>query len=402
MHCRLMLVLALMLAAPVALARDLTGQMAYRERIALPDGAELKVELRNPEGIVAEVTIDTEGRQVPLPFLIVAPDAGEFTLQGAIFVDGRPSWVSAPVAIAAGEADADLGVIPLTRHVAMGFMSRMRCGATVIEAGYLERSVRVRIGDQVLVLPQTVSGSGARFSDGASPETVFWNKGNNATLTLEGKDLPECEPMIDPPLLPVTAKGNEPFWSLSLTETGYVFDLNMGETRREGALPQGVETEDGVRFDAGEGLAFTISRTLCRDTMAGMPYPLTVVVTDKDRVLSGCGGAPVDLLAGAWTVDHVEGAVLPEGSEVSMIFDAGAGRVYGKSACNRYNGGFTLTGEGLSFGPAAGTMMACPQDLMAVEQTFLKSLETVDRFDFAESGALDLYAGGTVVIRARR
>lgn len=402
MRCCLFLAFVLILAAPLAQAQDVIGQMAYRERVALPDGAELKVELRNPEGIVAEVTIATEGRQVPLPFVIVAPGSGSFTLQGAILVAGRPEWVSAPVPIAAGDGDVNLDVVPLTRHVAMGFMTRMRCGATVIEAGYLDDSVRVRVGEQELVLPQTVSGSGARFSDGASPETVFWNKGNNATLTLLGRELPECVPMIDPPLLPMTARGNEPFWSLSLTGTDFVYEGNMGEMRREGALPQGVETEEGARFDTGDGIAFTISRVLCRDTMAGMPYPMTVTVTEGDTVLTGCGGAPVDLLAGAWRVDHVEGAVLPDGSEVSLVFDAGAGRVYGKSACNRYNGSFTLTGEGLSFGPAAGTMMACQQDLMAVEQAFLKALERVERFDFAQDGAVELYAGGTVAIRARR
>ena len=63
---------------------------------------------------------------------------------------------------------------------------------------------------------------------------------------------------------------------------------------------------------------------------------------------------------------------------------------------------FTLTGEGLSFGPAAGTMMACPPDLMAVERRFLTSLEPVNRFDFAEDGTLEMFAGDSAVIRARR
>ncbi len=82
-----------------------------------------------------------------------------------------------PVAIAEGEADVALGLVPLTRHVAMGFLTRMRCGATVIEVGYRNDSVRLIVGERDLVLPQTISGSGARYSDGATPETVFWNKG---------------------------------------------------------------------------------------------------------------------------------------------------------------------------------------------------------------------------------
>ena len=129
------LALALLAAAPLAEARDVSGEMAYRERMALPDGAELRVELRSPEGLVAEATILPEGRQVPLPFLLVAPDTGAFTLLGAIFVNGRPEWVSAPVAIAEGDGAINLGLVPLVRHVAVGSMIRMRCGATVIEAG---------------------------------------------------------------------------------------------------------------------------------------------------------------------------------------------------------------------------------------------------------------------------
>jgi heat shock protein HslJ len=65
-------------------------------------------------------------------------------------------------------------------------------------------------------------------------------------------------------------------------------------------------------------------------------------------------------------------------------------------------GSYTLSGEALSFRPAAGTMLACPADLMAVERTFLDRLETVDRFDFTADGALEFYAGGVPVVRARR
>ncbi len=394
--------LAALLGAPLAEARDIFGAMSYRERIALPEGAALKVELRGPEGIVAEATIDTEGRQVPLPFVVVAPDTGDYSLQGAIVVGGRVEWVSQVVPVAAGEDALDLGAVALKRHVALGQLSRMRCGDRQVGIGFSEQGARLRVGGEVFDLAPAISGSGARYSDGADPETVVWSKGNAALVTVRGEDLPECAPMIEPPLLPLTARGNEPFWRLDLTEAGFVYEANMGQTRQEGALPQPVATAEGLRFDLSDTLSVEITRALCRDSMSGMPHPLQVVLTEGGEALSGCAGAPVDLLAGAWTVEHVEGAVLPEGAEVSMLFDATAGRVFGKSACNRYNGGFTLTGEGLIFGPAAGTMMACPSDLMAVEQTFLRALETVDRFDLAEDGALELVSGATVVVRARR
>jgi heat shock protein HslJ len=101
-------------------------------------------------------------------------------------------------------------------------------------------------------------------------------------------------------------------------------------------------------------------------------------------------------------VDHIKGVMLPEGAEVTLAFDAATGAVFGTSACNRYRGGFTLTGEGLTFGPAAGTMMACPDDLMAVERAFLATLESIQRFDLAEDGTLELISGDEALIRARR
>ena len=74
----LVAILALLAAVPTAQARDITGQVTYPERIALAEQAQLVVELRGPGGIVvAEARIETAGRQVPLSFTLVAPDAGE-------------------------------------------------------------------------------------------------------------------------------------------------------------------------------------------------------------------------------------------------------------------------------------------------------------------------------------
>ena len=85
-----------------------------------------------------------------------------------------------------------------------------------------------------------------------------------------------------------------------------------------------------------------------------------------------------------------------------MTFGAD-GSVSGSGGCNRYNAGFTLTGEGLTFMPGMQTMMACPEAIMNMEHSFHATLETVTRFDIADTGALVLYAGdGSAVIRAFR
>jgi heat shock protein HslJ/uncharacterized lipoprotein YbaY len=399
----LALALALLSTAPVAQARDISGQMAYRERIALDPGALMLVELRGPGGVVvAEARLPTDGAQVPLPFSLTAPDNGDYRLQGAVLVGGRQAWLTPVVPVAAGEGAVDLGTLTLASSAGIGFATRMSCGGTLVEVGFLDEVARLRVGAEVFDLAPVAVASGARYSDGASPETAVHGKGNAATVTLKGTDLPECAPVITPALLPMTARGNEPFWSLDLTDAGYVLTTNLGADRVEGPLPQPAAVPDGMRFDVSPDLAFSVERRLCRDSMAGMPFPLSVTLTDKGQTLTGCGGASADLLDGAWSVTEVSGEALPAEAGVTLVMDGPGSRVFGKGGCNNYNAGFTLTGEGLSFSPAASTMMACPDDQMAREQAFHQALASVDGFDFAADGALELRSAGTVVIRARR
>jgi heat shock protein HslJ len=60
------------------------------------------------------------------------------------------------------------------------------------------------------------------------------------------------------------------------------------------------------------------------------------------------------------------------------------GRVSGSSGCNRFTGSYTLQGEGLRFGPAAGTRRACV-DGMALETEFLQLLPQVASWRFQGS-----------------
>ena len=126
--------------------------------------------------------------------------------------------------------------------------------------------------------------------------------------------------------------------------------------------------------------------------MSGPPYPQTVSVTTGEGVLNGCGGEPIDLLAGLeWVVEDIAGGGIIDSSRVTMEFDAASRRVAGSGGCNRYNAAFDLSGEGLSIGPAAATMMACAEALMEQEWRFFDLLQRVSRFDIDETGALLLY-----------
>jgi heat shock protein HslJ len=73
---------------------------------------------------------------------------------------------------------------------------------------------------------------------------------------------------------------------------------------------------------------------------------------------------------------------VPEGAEVTLAFEAG--RISGKSACNRYSANIS---EGdnpgdILIGPAMGTRMACPDPLMEIERQYLEMLTQLTSFSF--------------------
>lgn len=56
-------------------------------------------------------------------------------------------------------------------------------------------------------------------------------------------------------------------------------------------------------------------------------------------------------------------------------------KVYGFSGCNTFRGSYEIKdGSKIKFGPLASTLMACPN--MKIETEFLKTLETVDNYNF--------------------
>ncbi|MEB3309845.1 MAG: META and DUF4377 domain-containing protein [Snowella sp.] len=66
-------------------------------------------------------------------------------------------------------------------------------------------------------------------------------------------------------------------------------------------------------------------------------------------------------------------------------------RLSGSSGCNRYMGGFKVKGNELTIGsPLASTMMACPEDLMKQEGTFLKALSSAKNYTINGKGELEI------------
>jgi len=86
-----------------------------------------------------------------------------------------------------------------------------------------------------------------------------------------------------------------------------------------------------------------------------------------------------------WRLSELPGQTLPaDGGRDAVTVSFEAGRVRGFSGCNQLMGSYTLEGETLVLGPLGGTMRACPEPAMSVENRFLKSF----------SGALNVTVAG--------
>jgi heat shock protein HslJ len=198
-----------------------------------------------------------------------------------------------------------------------------------------------------------------------------------------------------------TARGNEPGWQVEVSDTAISFSTMEGETFTIEPVPEPVRAEDievymGMAGD--KAFALVAIDKICTDNMSGMPFPKAVVVTIGEQARVGCGGDPLSLLVGDWRVEAMSGAPLIAGSETSLAFDLD-GSMHGNASCNRFFGGFSLTGEGLTLSPGGATMMACDTGLMEQEQKFLAALEQVSRFESLPDGALRLVdvEGATVL-----
>ena len=193
----------------------------------------------------------------------------------------------------------------------------------------------------------------------------------------------------------LVARGHEPDWHLVIGPEGVALrslapDLAFTAARVEHGTRDG---RPALTASAGERrLSVAIDERLCADTMTGMPFPVGVRLSLDGRELSGCGGETLTVLEGGWRVILMDGRLVPAGTIITIVFGHD-GQVSGRGGCNRYSGSFTLTGEGLAFGPAAATRMACPQTQMKTEARFFERLGQVTRVTPGQHRRLDLMAG---------
>lgn len=296
-----------------------TGQVSYRERIALLPGTFVRVvleresKLSEPPVEIAEQIFHPAG-QVPFQYRLQFDPQDirggfRYVIKGQIFSeDERLLFASQkPVAVEPlgpdRKIDLRLTQVPLTHQSHMQPVTA--AVSRVFQCGDFTFGTRTGIGEIALYLPsgmtvlsQVRAASGVRYQEG---DILFWMKGEQAMLSFDGTLYSQCQRNVerearDPvERRPVDfrAVGHEPPWLLEIVGDHNInLITEYGQKRLQLPNPQKTSSSATVSYRASDEenrLAVRLTETRCADTMADKTWPYSVSVWWNSRHYTGCG-----------------------------------------------------------------------------------------------------------------
>ena len=302
-------------AAPKAAQPVVHGRAIYLERITVPAGATLTVQLIDqrladtPAAVLASAEVhDAKGP----PFEFTLPydpgklrEGGQYGLHASLRdADGRLWFVTdTQVPVTPSKTDAVEVRMILVAGSATGAdtgTTHWQCGDSQLSLRYDAAATQAELSlpDGVLTLPQAVSASGARYADQRGNE--FWSKGSQATLTLQGKPQVDCTQTDQPSPWAQAAQRGLSFRGIG-TEPGWLVEVGPGAAPALHAeLDYGERSIDvtsteafasGYRGNTGDGVAveLQIRNETCSDGMSDQSYPTATTLVVGDRSYQGCG-----------------------------------------------------------------------------------------------------------------
>ena len=194
-----------------------------------------------------------------------------------------------------GPARADGEAQTGQAQTAQAVAARFACGDLDVRARFEGDRAVLAVGERTLVLPQTRSASGARYAEGT---TLFWNKGREATLALDGSEY-ACREVRDPWRdaeargIVFRAVGQEPGWYAEIDGQGSLLLVyDYGARRIETMLARTGEPGGPIvyRSTGPPEVVLTVVEQACSDVMSGQPFPSSVTVTIAAASASGSEG----------------------------------------------------------------------------------------------------------------
>lgn len=220
---------------------------------------------------------------------------------------------TAPATPSAPEQRRSAGIVPTGDVPGQGLLPDGKthvfdCAAPDVDS--LSVTVRVDSTEAMIWIPtdgatEPVSLERAQSADGAryeNEEVMFWNRGEEATLVVDGVRYESCarnnyrsvweDARLDG--IDFRALGNEPGWIVDI-HAGDRFDVQWRYGERTATLPYAdPETPDDSTTvfqteTADHSLSMTITAGGCTDSMSGISFPAAVTIRIDGSEYTGCG-----------------------------------------------------------------------------------------------------------------
>lgn len=295
-----------------------SGTLTYRQRMALSPGSIIHVALVEVRGKATESVVLSEesfpaAGQVPIPFAIAfdpkaIDPARHYAVRARITdADGRVFWATpraVPVLTQGHPNQAEVLVAPAGSYqIAPPATFFFQCEGLEFTARHDQKGIYLFLPGRTLLLPETLSASGAKYSDG---KATFWSKGEEALLKVDGTTYKACRNnrkravWEDAKLNGVDfrAVGNEPGWYLEIYDKGtpekidFVGDYGQAYYTFPSVQRESQQSPPRTRYVArigGHQMEATLEPGPCRDDMSGETFETKVALTLNNRIYQGCG-----------------------------------------------------------------------------------------------------------------
>ncbi|MDI9240133.1 YbaY family lipoprotein [Lysobacter sp. LF1] len=298
-------------------AHAITGTAAYRERIKMPPGGSLRVQLLDnlladtPNAMIADKTFkDVAGPPYAfsLPFdpARLRPN-GQYGLHASLSGPDGELWFVSDTRVPV-DPERNLPVeilmvrVPGPGEATAANATHWQCGDTRVSATFdpKSESATLSVNGRRLTLPLVRSASGARYADEQGNE--FWTKGESGTLALVGEEKSQCTPAEGPSPWDAARARNIAFRAVG-NEPGWLVEVGHGETpplhaqldfgARNIDIAQTQPIKDGLGFTGqtanGTQVELHIENTRCQDPMSGAVFEASARLSAGGKTYHGCG-----------------------------------------------------------------------------------------------------------------